>query len=306
MEHIMMLRQQCHQINEVILMADTKRDLLSLQYSRIIGIQGIQEQVVDLSLEEAQNIETTISGTVTDNGTPIAGATVKVFDKDGTPFMHTLTSQEGNYYFENLPAGTYSVAVAQKGYRLSQAAATTLSAGDTATLNFSMEKDETLALGTVTGVLTTGSGINKAPVADAKVTMVLEDNTVFAVTYTVSDGEFAFYDLPDGQYQIIATGEGYSPSMGVVVTITNGNIINTNISITPDEVRNTGTFNGVITNKQGQAVSGCFVGLYQIQTAENGTVQEFLVARTKTNATGKYLFGNVAAGNYIVKAKMNA
>ena len=46
-------------------------------------------------------------------------------------------------------------------------------------------------------------------------------------------------------------------------------------------------------------VPNAFVGLYKI----TATGKE-LVAVTYSNAIGKYMFGNVAAGEYAVKAKL--
>nr|WP_317284527.1 hypothetical protein [uncultured Dysosmobacter sp.] len=45
------------------------------------------------------------------------------------------------------------------------------------------------------------------------------------------------------------------------------------------------------------------MGLYQIVTDLSGK-KELLVATTKTNEAGKYLFGGVVGGEYVVKAKM--
>ena len=59
----------------------------------------------------------------------------------------------------------------------------------------------------------------------------------------------------------------------------------------------------MIRNDDGQAVAGCFVGLYHIVTDLSGK-KELLVATTKTNEAGKYLFGGVVGGEYVVKAKM--
>ena len=53
----------------------------------------------------------------------------------------------------------------------------------------------------------------------------------------------------------------------------------------------------------GAAVAGCFVGLYQV-TRVGETSVETLIATTKTNAEGKYLFGGVIGGQYLVKAKL--
>ena len=45
------------------------------------------------------------------------------------------------------------------------------------------------------------------------------------------------------------------------------------------------------------------MGLYQVITV-SGISKEVLVATTKTNSAGKYLFGNVPGGEYLVKAKL--
>ena len=47
------------------------------------------------------------------------------------------------------------------------------------------------------------------------------------------------------------------------------------------------------------------MGLYQVVTASDNTKTEQLVAVTKTNAAGKYLFGGVTGGQYLIKAKLN-
>lgn len=45
------------------------------------------------------------------------------------------------------------------------------------------------------------------------------------------------------------------------------------------------------------------MGLYQVVTVA-GVTQELLIATTKTNDAGKYLFGGVIGGEYLVKAKL--
>ena len=46
------------------------------------------------------------------------------------------------------------------------------------------------------------------------------------------------------------------------------------------------------------------LGLYQVIT-EGTTTREILLASTKTNSTGNYLFGGVTGGQYLVKAKVS-
>ncbi len=57
---------------------------------------------------------------------------------------------------------------------------------------------------------------------------------------------------------------------------------------------------GKITNK-GVIIQHAFVGLYKIDDIG----KENLVATTKTNSEGIYMFGKVESGKYKVKAKVN-
>ena len=61
------------------------------------------------------------------------------------------------------------------------------------------------------------------------------------------------------------------------------------------------TVSGIVKNELGIAVANAYVGLYKIEDS-----QEKLVAVTYTNIDGKYMFGNVLEGQYVVKSKLSA
>ena len=84
------------------------------------------------------------------------------------------------------------------------------------------------------------------------------------------------------------------------MTILNGSIANVSMSMQVDSRTYNGTVSGIIRDQSGNVVAGCFVGLFQIVDG-----RETLIATTKTNAEGKYLFGGVTGGQYVVKAKLN-
>lgn len=285
-------------------MADIKQDILSLQYSESFEIQGIQEANIDLELPAAPVSPATVSGVVTNGVEPIPNATVKLFDSTGMPYQHTLTDATGAYTLTDIPAGTYSLAAVADGYRLSDAAGVTLIPGTAIQVNLVCTADTTLNLGVIAGVLTANNQLGvPEPLGGAKITLNSLDGTVLATTYTAADGEFAFYDLADGIYTLSSFADGYMPASSMTAVIADGSIANVSLSMLVDSRTYNGTVSGVIRNNAGQAVSGCFVGLYQI--IQIGEVsQEFLVATTKTNDAGKYLFGNVTGGNYMVKAKL--
>ena len=89
----------------------------------------------------------------------------------------------------------------------------------------------------------------------------------------------------------------------MTAVISKGSIANINMSMTVDSRTYNGTVSGIIRNNAGQAVAGCFVSLYEV-TLVDGVRQEKLIAVTKTNTAGKYLFGSVTGGEYLVKAKL--
>ena len=157
--------------------------------------------------------------------------------------------------------------------------------------------------GAIAGTITTLVGTGLTPMAGAKITLKDSNGAVVASTYSADDGEFLFYDVADGLYTMLASAEGYLTSAPMAVTITGGSIANVTMSLTVDTRTYNGTVSGVIRDQKGTAVAGCFVGLYQI-TGTGAGATETLIATTKTNAEGKYLFGGVVGGQYLVKAKL--
>ena len=283
-------------------MANTQ-DLFSLQYSQSFAIQGLQEEAVNLTLTPAGGTMATIFGVVTDGVNPVPDATVKLFDSLGQPYQHTMTNAAGEYTMDGIPAGTYSIAAAMSGYLMSDALGVTLSAGDTTEIPLTLVADATQALGAIAGVLTV-VGTAFTPLAGAKMTLRDALGDVVATTYTADDGEFLFYDLADGIYTVQATADGYLTTAPMTATITGGSTANISMALQVDARTYNGTVSGVIQDQYGNAVAGCFVGLYQVTTVGDIT-NELLVSTTKTNSMGNYLFGGVTAGEYLVKAKVS-
>lgn len=285
-------------------MAEIKQDLLSLQYSQNFDIQGLQEANVNLDLPPAPVASGTVYGVVTDGTVPIPNATVKLFDSAGMPYQHTLTDSTGAFSLTDIPTGTYSLAAVAEGYRLSDAAGITLSAGASVQVNPICTPDATLSLGAIAGVLTVPDPQGTTmPLGGAKITLETAAGEAVASTYTAQDGEFAFYDVADGIYTLRSSADGYLSTSTMTAVITNGSIANVTMSMITDARTYNGTVSGIIRDSAGQAVAGCFVGLYQV-TGTGALAQETLVAVTKTNTAGKYLFGQVVGGTYLVKAKL--
>lgn len=288
-------------------MSDIKKEFKGIKNSKSFSIKGIQEAEVNLSLDRISDTSITIHGKVTDGTDPIAEAVVKLFDHNGEPFKHILTDADGEYILDNIPAGTYSISTVKYGYLMSESAGMTLTSNDEAEINLVCTRDEDLLLGAIAGILkTTDQKGNISYLNNGRITLLDSDGAEAAVTETVNDGEFAFYGVADGQYTLLSDADGYLPAAPMNVTISKGSIANLSISMDIDAGSYSGTVSGVIRNSSGYAAGGCFVGLYQMfpgVSSGSGLKQEILVATTKTNAEGKYLFGNVGDGQYVVKAK---
>lgn len=282
-------------------MADIKQDLFGLEYSADFSLQGIQEAEVNLNLLPAPPAAATVTGTVTDGTDPIPNATVKLFDSTGTPFQHTLTDAAGQYTLNDVPAGSYTISAVADGYLLSAPVGVALIPGGTTQVALTCAAEPTLALGAIAGVISVaGTG---APLAGAKASLIGPTGAVLAVTYSAADGEFVFYDVAGGIYTLTVSADGYFTAGPILATIVGGSIANLTVAMTQDARTYNGTVSGVIRDQSGMAVAGCFVGLYQVTgTGENQV--ETLVATTKTNTQGMYLFGGVTAGQYLVKAKL--
>lgn len=286
-------------------MADIKQDILSLSYSPSFEVQGMQEADINLSLPPASVSTATVYGTVTDGTAPLPNATVKLFDSLGVPYQHTMTDASGAYTLNNIPAGTYSIAAVADGYLMSPSAGVILTDGITVEVPLVCAVDATLSLGAVAGVVSATGATGPVPLAGAKLTLMDAQGVVLASTYSADDGEFVFYDLADGIYRLMASAEGYVTTGAMTVTVTGGSLSNVTVTMATDVRTYSGTVSGVVRNALGSAVAGCFVGLYQVtKDTQTGATTEKLVAVTKTNAEGKYLFGGVSGGQYLVKAKL--
>ena len=283
-------------------MAEIRQDLLSLNYSPNFDISGMQEADVNISLPPAV-IQGSITGSVTDGSLPLANATVKLFDSAGHPYQHTLTDEAGSFSFSSVPAGTYSLAAVLEGYVLSPSVGVSLTAGGTASVGLVCTPEPSLSLGAVAGTVSSAGLDGISPISGAKINMTNLSGAVVATTYSAADGEFVFYDVADGVYSLTATASGYLATAPVAVTILGSSIANVSLAMIVDGRTYSGTVSGIIRDASGAAVANCFVGLYAVKDVA-GVQTETLVATTRTNAEGKYLFGGVLAGAYMVKAKL--
>jgi len=123
-----------------------------------------------------------IKGLVTDkNGEPLIGANVTL---EGT-ILGASTDADGAYFISGIPAGTYTVVVQYIGYRKATKKVT-VSAGESATANFTLTEDVLLMDGVVVTGTPGGAGIRKRDASFAINTVDAVEITRFSPSSTAN------------------------------------------------------------------------------------------------------------------------
>ncbi|MFC8227676.1 MFS transporter [Streptomyces sp. NPDC057287] len=156
-----------------------------------------------------------LSGTVrtSEGGTPVQGAMVLVTDVRGDVLATGVSGDAGEFTFGELIPGSVTVAVTAAGFRPLALPVEVGGQGVT-------RVEVALRSGAlVRGVVRAGSG--RAPLNDARVTLIDAAGNVVASSTTGDDGVYAFTDLDAGEYSVIATG--YPPVAGSL-TVSGGGV----------------------------------------------------------------------------------
>ena len=212
------------------------QDKLKLFASTSFDLTGEQEQNMDLNLETAVLPTTgSVTGTVYDTtlltGTVVPGATVKVFNSDGTPFMHTISQADGSYTISDLPLGTYTITAVKDGNYLSVDQPLIISNVVPVTINLAITPT-TISNNVIYGKILNfedNTVINDADVILYK--MVDNVPVLYAKTKSISDGEYIIDNIEDGSYQISVQKIGYQTNELNNITLENGIKLNSNITL---------------------------------------------------------------------------
>ncbi|TBO56508.1 MFS transporter [Streptomyces kasugaensis] len=150
----------------------------------------------DILLSGTSGLGGQVRGAVT--GEPVEGAMVVVTDVRGEVLATGKTGAEGYFAFDELAAGTFTVAVNAADYRPT---ALPVEVGGQGTAHIEIEL---LSGARVQGTVRAGGG--RDPLTDARVTLVDAAGNVVATSTTGADGAYAFTDLDAGDYTVIASG----------------------------------------------------------------------------------------------------
>ncbi len=281
-------------------------DSLELNKSQVVSVDTQGSADVSLSLEDAPAAGLAIlTGTVYDTqiltGTPVEDAVVFVFDATGNVVSFAKTNSLGVYTVSGLTNSTAYTAVAVKdGYTATAPSSFTASILIVTIMNFAIIPNTDFNLNTVYGIIK-----DAADAAISGVTVILSDsstNDVISTTGTIDDGEYVLYNIPTGSYIIKTVKNGYYGTTSNTIALTTSQNHSENVTMEAVSDPNNGVISGIITDSESQVVTNAFVGLYSI-TVDNEP--ETLIRYTFTNSNGRYAFGDVVPGSYIVKAKLS-
>ncbi|MGG1991162.1 MSCRAMM family protein [Brevibacillus brevis] len=205
-------------------------------------------------------------------------------DSHGTLFGSAITDDLGNFSVGNLPPGTYVISASEDSY----AAATsniTVTAGQT--LNgviLTMSPLPGNIFGQVTNQLT---GL---PITGAAVAIQLFANGLFvANTVTNQSGQFQVNSLTAGEYNVIASAEGFGTHY-ITVSVASGQTTVTTVELLPF----VGTISGIVLLPNGIQASGNNIQL-SLFNSDQIRLQNILA-----EPDGTFHFVNVAPGTYTV------
>ena len=281
-----------------------EKDKLKLNVSNQFNLNNNEENI-DLNLSQGALITSgSVSGTVYDTtlltGKVVNNATVKVFTAEGVPYAHTLTNDAGKYTIGNLPIGVYLIAATKDGYILSEDLPLTITNTIPVNINLVITPNKEINKNIIYGKLI--DNITKLSLEGVEVQLYKEVagiQTLVTSTTSISDGEYILDNIDDGDYKISYVKTGYQ-LLEMNVTLASGIKFLANQSLNSSVGKINNTVSGVIKDNLGNLVRNALVALYQIVDGK-----EILVATTYTNSLGKYMFGNINDGEYLVKSKFS-
>jgi len=167
----------------------------------------------------------TLSGTVSSSsgGTAISGASVQAL-QNGNVKGSATSAGDGSYSIPNLPAGNYDVQASASGFGTGLKNSVALTAGQTATANFSLSSP-----GTISGKVTQSDGVTG--ISSAAVRLFVGGASMTTATADAG-GNYSISGLNAGSYSLQAGANNYV-TQTQSATVTGGNTSTINFLLQP-------------------------------------------------------------------------
>lgn len=275
-------------------------DRYNLRASTQFSLAGTEEVTENLQLTQSTTSTAGIvTGRVTSGGTPLEGATVKIFDVNDNPIAHYVTNPQGQYTIPEVIAGSYKITASKFTYLTPNAIPVSVVANRPTTVNIEMTLDPDVDKNALYGIIREAVVLTPIEGATVNIFQVVGGvQTLALTTITNSSGQYFGPRLVTGDFVVTVNKLGFEQSESTVVTLTGTDIQPLDLFLQVNTDQNVGTVSGIISDHATLLpIGNALVALYSIV----GGV-ETIVQITRSNTGGRYLFGNVHGGEYIVKA----
>ncbi|MPQ44093.1 glycoside hydrolase domain-containing protein [Clostridium tarantellae] len=265
-------------------------------------IEGIEELKLNLKLtvnENKLNIGAIISGFIVDeNNNPIKQAVIKLVDSNFEPLTHVYTDDKGKYSIDTIfQSEIYNLIITSEGKLPAKSEVFSLNNEEKKILNFKLFNDTSNILGAISGVVKDNTKFISGAVISLY-SILNNEKTLIAITYTNNNGEFLFNKISSGNYIMRISSLGYL-SKELSAKVKAGQVLDTNIILAYEENSSNAIISGVITDDNNNEISNASVILYNVDVEKKIIIP---IAFSKTNSSGVYTFINVPKGNYMVKS----
>gem|GEM_PF-1427618 len=239
------------------------------QVSSFVRFNG-QQIILDIAIFGRGSVSGTIKDLV---GNVVPGANVVAFSQTDTQIGgQTVSDGRGNYSVSGITVGPV-VVQAGKGNSLGHSSGTIPRAGNTATVNVTLDSGSL----NVSGRLQVQQNGVTSPVPNWQVIYSIIDHpglppTPVGVVNTDANGNFSFTGVPEGNFVISAFLTAHDQGSITGIATANQNLTNQNLTIVIDTV-NIGTVNGAVTMPDKSPVAGVLVfsGATGVLTNPDGT-----------------------------------
>ena len=224
-----------------------------------------------------------VVGQVTNNATPLSGATVDVL-QDVTVVATALSDGNGNYTIHSLAPGSYTIRASDSGFN-TVVQGLVITASQQSTANFSLAANPGSIAGNVTDSNTS------QPIAGINL-LISHAGALVASTTTDANGNYEIDNLSPGNYTITTSSTLYQTiSQGVSVSSNQTTTVNVALQDQP------GSIGGQIVDAStGLGLPGVSI------TALNGSI---VLGSALSDSNGNYVINGVAPGSYTVRATLN-
>ncbi len=258
--------------------SDGKAYTLQLTFSSPVWM-GLENSIYRFPFQFKEAADGAIRGTVTDaHGAPVQGASISL---SSDPSRTAITDANGEYAFDSVSSGTYSVTCSAAGYT-TQTKRTAVDPGETARVDFTLDPVYGSLIGTVV------DGLTGDPIEGAAIAPIDGDGSPLVEKTSGEDGTFGYEQIPSGTYTGTVRAEGYEDNDSEVIAVAaDGSTTSIVIKLWPRTI----TLTGTVTDKDnGSPIGGASVSVSATVSLPNGQSPT-----ATTDASGVYSFSVYAA-----------